>query len=224
MWPAPTTRVDCLFTVGVHARALTFPTKDLFNTAMRCLIFMGQTIDDGILFSSHASMAGTLQAYGDSDWAVRRSTTGSALQLAGGCVKAVSRRQDCVASSSTHAEIISTSSTANDLIWGVDYLAELGLPQPHPPVLHVDAANVVTISHDFTSSNKTRHITRRQLIVREYVQAGRIRLGKVASAENLADLFTKVLDRVPFERLRKLVMQILRVGATVVRVKRCASN
>ena len=103
-------------------------------------------------------------------------------------------------------------------------MEELGLPQTQPPTLHVDAANVVTISHDFTSSNKTRHITRRQLIVREYVQAGRIRLGKVASVDNLADLFTKVLDRVPFERLRKMVMQILRVGATVVRVKSRASE
>ena len=39
---------------------------------------------------------------------------------------------------------------------------------------------------------------------------------KVGTADNLADMFTKVLDRVPFEKLRKLTMNILVRSATLV--------
>ena len=62
MWPAPTTRVDCLYTVGIHARAMTFPTRDLFNTATRCLIYMGQTVNLGILYDRNAPRARLLDA------------------------------------------------------------------------------------------------------------------------------------------------------------------
>ena len=53
-------------------------------------------------------------------------------------------------------------------------------------------------------------------MVREFVQSDRIKLVKIASKDNIADLLTKVLDRVPFESLRKLLMQLVRVGASVV--------
>ena len=39
---------------------------------------------------------------------------------------------------------------------------------------------------------------------------------KVHTDDNLADMFTKVLDRVPFVKLRKLVLNIVVRAATMV--------
>ena len=72
----------------------------------------------------------------------------------------------------------------------------------------------MTIAHNFVSSKQTRHIARRELIVREREIEGHLRLDKVGTDDNLADMFTKALDRVPFEKLRKLMMNILSSGVS----------
>ena len=48
--------------------------------------------------------------------------------------------------------------------------------------------------------------------MREREIEGHLNLEKVASADNLADMFTKALDRIPFEKLRNLVVNLLVSG------------
>ena len=57
-------------------------------------------------------------------------------------------------------------------------------------------------------SKATKHIARRELIVREREVEGELVVAKVDTKSNLADMFTKVLDRVPFEHLRRQVMNV----------------
>ena len=135
LFPAPSTRPDCLFCIGIHARALTFATDDLYKTAQRCLIYMGQTHDDGPFYSIHAENARTPVAYSDSDWGARRSTTGGTIQTDGASVLAVSRRQDCVTGSSTHAEIVAASTVSNDVLWSSGLYREIGPDIPDPILL-----------------------------------------------------------------------------------------
>ena len=83
-------------------------------------------------------------------------------------MQAISRKQDCITGSTTHAEIIAASTNSNDVVWARGYLGEIGLPQDDDPtIFNVDAANVITLVHNFISSKLTRHITRRESIVRE---------------------------------------------------------
>jgi hypothetical protein len=173
-------------------------------------------MNDGVLFSKHVPNASEFVYYSDSDWSTQRSTTGGTGQLAGGSIISTSRRQDCTSGSSTHAEIIAASAGTNDVLWARGYLAEIGLPQERPTPFMVDAANVITLSQNLVSSKQTRHISRRDLIIREREQEEVIAVTKVGTADNLADMFTKVLDRFPFETLRKLTMNILVRSATLV--------
>jgi hypothetical protein len=226
IFPAPTTRSDCLFAVGLLARAMDCATEDMFNAALYCLVFMGQTHDDGITYVRDAPGGRRYVHWSDSDWAVRRSTTGGTGQLAGASVQATSRKQDCVSGSSTHAEIIAASTNSNDVVWARGYLAEIGLPQDEPSEFNVDAANVITLVHNFIASKLTRHITRRECIVRERETDKTLAVNKVPTADNLADMFTKALDRDPFTKLRKLVMNIMIMGvkAPVPRARRIAAS
>lgn len=216
LFPCPMTRPDCLFTAGIHARAMDFATRDLFQTALHWLVFMGQTAKDGITYSANAPNASQLVYWSDSDWSTRRSTTGGTGQLAGGSVIAASRRQDCVTGSSTHAEVVAASSNSNDVVWTRGYLEEIGLPQLEPTPFMVDAQNVITLAHNLISSKQTRHITRRELIVRERDTDGTLEVRKVHTSENLADMLTKALDREPFTVLRRSLLNLLVRAATVV--------
>ena len=63
----------------------------------------------------------------------------------------------------------------------------------------------------------TKHITRRELIVRERDEreaASVLRVTKISTLDNLADMFTKVLDRIPFTKFKRLVLNILAMGAS----------
>ena len=88
-----------------------------------------------------------------------------------------------------------------------------------PTRLMVDAQNVLTLTHNLISSKLSRHITRRELIVREREVEGHHTVTKT-------DLLTKALDPIPFDKLRRLVLNILAVGAIypVPRARRIATK
>ena len=56
---------------------------------------------------------------------------------------------------------------------------------------------------------KTKHIERRHFYVREVVESGRMVVPFVASADNLADFFTKALDGPKFFAMRDRIMNVL---------------
>ena len=64
----------------------------------------------------------------------------------------MSRKQDCVSGSSTHAEMIAASANSNDVVWARGYLAEIGLPQDTE--FNVDANNVITLVHHFRGGDR----------------------------------------------------------------------
>ena len=63
-----------------------FATEDLFKTVLYWLVYMGQTHLMGITYTREGIGAREYTHYSDSDWAVRRSTTGGTGQLALGSV------------------------------------------------------------------------------------------------------------------------------------------
>ena len=104
----------------------------------------------------------------------------------------------------------------SDAVWVRGYLREIGLPQDEPTPFMVDAKNVLTLVQNLISSKLTRHITRRELIVREREVEGEIVVTKVHTDDNLADMFTKVLDRTPYSKLRGLVLNTVVRAASAV--------
>jgi hypothetical protein len=206
VWLGPTARVDVLFVVGILARAFTFPTVELYGCAVRCLVYVTQTSNLGITFSGNVPNARVLVAASDSDWSVLRSTSGGGLLLAGGCVHASSRKQDCTSGSSAHAEIIAASSNSDDVKHARLQLADMMLPQDEPTVMDVDNKALFDISKNYTATKKLRHLDRRAFRVREYCFSGVLQLRLVSTKDNWADMFTKLLDRAPFHAFRRQVM------------------
>ena len=217
-WRGSVLRRDltCCIEWGFWPEHTLFATEQLLEDAYECLVYLGQTAHLGISFSANAPDASTIKWASDSDWAIRRSTTGTAGMLAGGPIHASSRRQDCTAGSTTEAEIIAASSASNEIIHFRGLAFDLRLEQLQPTECDIDNSSCVNVAEDYASSNRTRHIARRHMRVREATHRGIMRVRLVASADNIADFFTKVLEKFLFQKHRRVIMNLVaKVGQVV---------
>ncbi len=85
-----------------------------------------------------------------------------------------SRRQQCIAMSSTEAEVIAASQAALEIVFMRTLLRELGVNVSAPTVLRVDNSGAVELSKHRKSCQRSRHVMRRYLKVRELVAEGEI--------------------------------------------------
>lgn len=175
------------------ARCLTLPTPEMDRATDRALVYLAQHADCGITYSPDAERT-DLDAYVDSDWAVGHSTSGWAVFFGGAVIGYGSKRQHSVALSSTEAEIMAASHAASELIYFRSLLRELGDEVSEPTELYVDNVGEIELSKDMKSCQRSRHIERRYLYVRELVAQGEIIVKYVRTETNHADVLTKSLD------------------------------
>ena len=206
IYASPTTRTDCSWVIGMLARCLTFPTPEMDAAADRVIAYLHQHRSDAVVFSKQV---GELEpvAYSDSDWAVKPSTTGWLIKLAGACVAYASKRQLCISLSSTEAEVMAASAAATEIIYQRGLMREMGIQLTKPTTLYVDNTSAIALLKNAKSCVRTRHIERRYLKIRELVDAGHIRLQYVNTAENHADVLTKALPFADFKRHKDALLQ-----------------
>ena len=207
MYVVPSARPDVAHAVNLMARVLHYPTSAVLACAHRVLAYLQQHAELGVTFDGDTPSAAVLHAYSDSDWGIEASTSGSVVKLAGAAVAWASRRQHSIAMSSTEAEIIAASETALEIVYLRQLLAEMGCRQEEPTILYVDNKGAIELSRDLKSCNRSRHVERRYLKVRELVAAGDIEVKYVPTKDNPADIFTKsTLSSVDATKHMKFIM------------------
>ena len=192
VYALPASRADCAYAIGMCTRCLNCPTEEMDQEADRCLIYMAQTSTYGPHFSAQSKNP-ELHAYSDSDWQIGCSTSGWCIFYAGAVVSYGSKRQNCIALSSTEAEIMAASQAAAEVLYIRGLLREMGVKLDKPTVLYVDNSGAVELSKDLKSCQRSRHIERRYLKVRELVAQGDIEVRYCPTKENVADALTKSL-------------------------------
>ena len=95
------------------------------------------------------------------------------------------------------------------MLWCRGLCWEYGLFIDGPTRFYVDAKNVLTLVQNLISTKATRHITRRELVIRDREADEVIVVVKVHTDDNLADLLTKPLHALPFAKLRRGIMNLL---------------
>ena len=129
------------------------------------------------------------------------------MYLAGAAVCYASKRQTCIAMSSTEAEIIAASACAVAAVHMRNLLTEMQLPQD-ATFLYVDNSGAVELSRDRKSCHRSRHVDRRYFKVRELCFEGQLRVEHIDTKLNSADLLTKPLARPSFMAHRKRLMNL----------------
>ena len=233
-------RPDISYVTGMLSRCLTYPTETMYNYALRTLVYLGRTADYAIHYSKDTIDADKLVISCDSDWSNRRSTGGYSCKVAGGTVKHRSRRQACIAMSSTESELMELGNAALDVLPLVDVMQHCGiefehstpvtfiLSKPHshklchqalaafdkgvdeklhsPVEVKTDNKGAYDLCHREGPGTNTRHVERKYFKMRELRGSGLVRVSLVPTETNEADIFTKPLDRIPFERCRDAIM------------------
>ena len=81
------------------------------------------------------------------------------------------------------------------------WLSEANIQYIVPGIIKGDNRGAIALTKNTRDHGKVKHIDIRHHYIRELVQSGTITMEQVASADNLADLFTKTLPRDHHHRL-----------------------
>ncbi|KAL9261973.1 Retrovirus-related Pol polyprotein from transposon TNT 1-94-like protein [Drosera capensis] len=133
--------------------------------------------------------------YVDSDYAgdldKRRSLTGYVFILGGSAGSWRATLQDTVALSTTEAEYMATAEATKEALWLNRLVEELGVKQEESSVIFCDNQSAVQLTKNTMYHERTKHIDIRFHFVRNEVAKGTIKVKKVPTAENPADMLTK---------------------------------
>ena len=153
------------------------------------MLVSGQVFENGVL-------AEELTVFTDSDWAgckeTRRSSSASVLMLGRHTLKAHTRKQKVIAKSSAEAELYAATLGASEAKGVQSMMFDLGFAVKL--VLAIDAKATEHILHK-QGIGKLKHIAVAYVSVQDEIRSKRLRVGRVRSEENVADLGTKPLSK-----------------------------
>ncbi|KAG8492742.1 hypothetical protein CXB51_010463 [Gossypium anomalum] len=194
--------------VSIVSRYMHNPRKGHWQAVKWILRYIKKTVDVGLLFKQHNTLGKCVIGYVDSDYASdldkRRSTTGYVFTLAGGPISWKFTLQSTVALSTTKAEYIAVIEAVKEAIWLQGVVKTLGLVQEHINV-YCDSQSAVHLAKNQVYHARTKHINVRFYFVREIIDEGKICLQKIKTADNSADMMTKVVTATKFEHCLNLI-------------------
>lgn len=214
LYLANCTRPDISFAVNTLARHLRNPGEKHLGLAKQLLRYTLATKHLSLTFGKPISpdKSLTLVGYSDSDYAnfnlpepdeklTRRSVTGFIFLSNGTPISWQSKKQVTVSRSSDEAEYQAMATAASQALWLRKLLAEIETPARK---LQMFCDNTAALTHVTSpgSINKTKHVDVQFQFVLDRQTRGDLAFEYIHTSQNLADIFTKGLNRVTFERLR----------------------
>lgn len=203
------TRPDISHAVNIVSRTGE-PTVTHWSAVKRILRYLKGTPNLGIEFRRLHTLR--LEVWSDADYAndkeTRRSTTGYLITINSAPVAWKSQRQASVSLSTAEAEYISASEAAKELLPIRRLLHELKLIDNTPTPIYIDNLSTIFIAKDEGQNTRSKHVDVRTKWMKEMVEERTIKPQHVASANQKADILTKALGRVKFEKDRQNLLAL----------------
>jgi hypothetical protein len=230
---AQNSRPDISYAVHQCARFCTKPTA-LHELAVKWIArYLLLTKDKGLLLRPTKSF--TLDMYVDADFAGMwhqehsalrdnvLSRTGYIITFCGCPIHWASKLQSEIALSTTEAEYIALSMATRELLPLRRILQEINqhslihLPIPdqynitrssklQATIVFEDNASCIVLAHSEGSKQRTKHISIKWHHFRDQIRNGNIKIVKIDTHSNWADILTKPLGPQKFQKLRELIM------------------
>ena len=208
-------RPDITFAINRLGRYASNPGEAHFKEMTHLLKYLKGTKDLGLTYHrdyspdfhvSSTAMKGKKKfdllrplAYADADWAAdqsnRRSCSGYCITWMGAAVLYGCSVQQCVALSTTEAEIIALSRATQEVVSARKVMADLDVPDRDPAFLFCDNRGAIALTRNNRFHKRTKHIDLRYFYCRDKEKDSTIRTAKVPTAHNLADGMTKGLSK-----------------------------
>lgn len=160
--------------------------------------YLKGTKENGLIFGKDNGSG--IKAYSDSDWAGcrqdRKSISGGAVFVYGNLVSWFSRKQTCVALSSTEAEYVAASLVATEVVSIKNVVQEMVKEELKPKLL-IDNQGAISLAHTF-ENKRSKHIDLRYHFIRDIVKKNILTTEYVPTDCNVADGLTKALGATKF--------------------------
>ena len=202
-------RPDICFSVGLCARFQANPKESHLKAVKRIIRYIKGTYNLGLFYSFDTN--DILVGYCDADWAGniddRKSTSGGCFYVGNNLVSWSSKKQNSVSLSSSEAEYIAARSACTQLLWMKQILKDYEIEQGKM-TLYCDNLSAINISKNPVQHSRTKHIDIRHHFIRDLVEHSIVTLEHMPTKNQLADLFTKPLDKERFKTLRMSIGMI----------------
>lgn len=199
-----TTRPDLMFAASLISRFMSSPTQLHLAVVKRIMRYLKGTLEYGIWYKG--GKESELIAYTDSDYAGdidnSKSTSGYVFLMSGGAVAWSSRKQPIVTLSSTEAEYVAAATCACQAIWMRRILEEISHDQAGEMVVLCDNTSTIKLSKNAVMHGRSKHIRVRYHFLRDLSKQGIIKLVYCPTEVQLADVMTKPLKLVSFQKIR----------------------
>jgi hypothetical protein len=124
----------------------------------------------------------------------RRSTTWYVFTIGGTTVSWISKLQKVVALSIIEAEYVVATEASKEMIWLQRFMEELGKKKENNR-LYCDSESAIHLAKNSAFHSKTKHIQLRYHFIRSALEDGHLKLEKIHTSQNLADMLTKGVTR-----------------------------
>lgn len=135
----------------------------------------------------------------------RKSTSGYVINLYGNVIDWKSRKQKCVTKASTYAEYVALSEVVSELKYIRELLKIFKINLVEPIKIYEDNSGAINIANYGNFTKNSKHIEIHYHYVHESIKENLIKVCKIDSNKNVADIFTKALCKEKFEKFRELL-------------------
>ena len=211
---ATAVRFDISHAVSVLSRHLARPCSKTIDAAKRIIKYLACSRDFAITWSSSEeeekqgsanAVIGAVDASFAMDTMTRKSHGGFINFVNNGAVSWKSGLQSIVTLSSCEAEYVALCSEVCEVKYLRALMRELGHKQQESTLIWEDnKAAILIAENECSSAGRSKHIDVRFKFVAQAVVEGAVRVRYTPTDLNLADLLTKALPAITFERLRRL--------------------
>jgi len=187
------TRPDLSMAVNFFSRFLSCATNEQWNGLKRVLRYIKGSLKRSLFFPKNVSKY-SIEGYADADFGGDsdfKSTSGYLLQLNKRTVLWATRKQDTVALSTCEAEYVSLATTACDLFWLENLLADFQIDLS-TSVLYEDNQSCIEALKR-ADYKRLKHINVKLYFLKDLFEKENFLIQYIQSKDQLADILTKGL-------------------------------
>ena len=188
-------RPDIAHAVGVVGRYMNNPGKEHWMAVKWILKYLKGTTNQALCFGgSNVSLQGYVDVDIAGDRDNRRRTTRYVFTVGGTTISWVSKIQSVVALSTTEAEYVAATEASKEMIWLQRFMGELG-KEHDKGTLYSDSQSAIHLAKNSAFHSRTKHIQLKYHFIRSVLEDGQLKLEKIHTSQNPADMLTKVVTR-----------------------------
>ncbi|GJX04824.1 putative ribonuclease H-like domain-containing protein [Tanacetum coccineum] len=188
-------RPDIMFAVCACSRFQVTPKTSHLNAVKRIFKYLKGKPNVGLWYLRESSF--DLEAYSDSDYAGanldRKSTIGGCQFLRSRLISWQCKKQTIVATPTTEAEYVAAASCCRQVLWIQNQMLDYGFNFMNTKI-HIDNESTICIVKNPVYHSKTKHIEIQHHFIRDSYEKKLIRVEKIHTDFNVADLLTKAFN------------------------------